>query len=80
MAGDARGRDLFEFIPFLVFLEESPFLSVELYSEMVVVQLDDLNRALVIGDVLKVIVGQESFGDVVHRLHKGNNGKLLFSD
>ena len=45
---------------------------------MVAVKLDDVNRALVSGDVLTVIVRQESFGDVVDRLHKGNNGELLF--
>ena len=32
---------------------------------MVVVQLDEVYRALVIGDVLTVIVGKESFGNVV---------------
>ena len=45
---------------------------------MIAVQLDDGNRALVGGDVLTVIVRQEYFGDVVDRLHKGNNGELLF--
>ena len=47
---------------------------------MVDVQLDKVYRALVGSDVLKVVIGEESFGDVVDLLHEGNNGKLLFSD
>ena len=76
-AGDTRVRHLFEFIHFLVFLEESLLQSNEVYIKMVAVQLDDVNRALVSSDVVTVIVRQESFGDVVDRIHKGNNGELL---
>ena len=47
---------------------------------MVAVQLDEVYRALVGSDVLTVVIGEESFGDVVDLLHKGNNGKLLFSN
>ena len=63
--GCARGRHLFDFISFLVLLEESLLQSVEVYSEMISVQIDDVNRALVGSDVLTVIVRQESFGEVV---------------
>ena len=45
---------------------------------MVDVQLDEVYRALVSSDVLTVIVGEESFGDVLDRLHEGNDGELLF--
>ena len=47
---------------------------------MVAVQPNDVNRALVSSDVVKVIVHQESFRDVVDRLHKVNDGALLFLD
>ena len=74
------GGHIFKFIPFMVFHKESLLRSVEVYSEMVAVQLDDVDRALVSSDVLTVIIRQESFEDVVDRLHKVNNGELLFSD
>ena len=45
---------------------------------MIFVQINEVYRALVGGDVLTVIVRQESFRDVVVRLHKGNNGELFF--
>ena len=48
------------FISFLVILGESLLRSVEVYSDMIAVQLDDVNRSLVGGDVLTVIVRQES--------------------
>ena len=47
---------------------------------MVTVQLNEFYIALVGSDVLTVIVGKESFGDVVDLLHEGNNGELLFLD
>ena len=47
---------------------------------MVYVQLDEVYRALVGSDVMTVIVGEESFGDSLDGLHKGNDGELLFSD
>ena len=78
-SGDARSRHLFGFIPFLAFHEESLIRNDEVYSDMVAVQLDDINRALVGGDVVTVIVRQESFGYVVDRLHKGYNGEIIFS-
>ena len=77
-AGDTCSRHLFEFIYFLVLLEESLIQSVEVYSEMIAVQLDDVNIALVSVDDWTVIVRQESFGYVVDRLHEGYNGELLF--
>ena len=77
-SGDACGRHLFEFISFLVLLEESLLQSVEVYIEMIAVQLDDFYQTLVIVDILKVIVHQEYLGDVLDRLHKGYNGELLF--
>ena len=42
-AGDARGRHFFEFIFFLILLEESLLQSVEVYSNMIALQLDDVN-------------------------------------
>ena len=77
-AGDARGRHLFEFISFLILLEESLLQSVEVYSDMIALQLDDVYRTLVSVDTLTIIVCQESFRDVLDRLQKGYNGKLLF--
>ena len=66
------------FISFLVILGESLLQSVEVYSDMIAVQLDDVNRSLVRGDVLTFIVRQESFGDFMDQFHKGYNSKLLF--
>ena len=79
-SGDACGRHLFEFIYFLVLLEESLLQSVEVYIEMISVQIDDVNRALVRSDVMTFTLHQESFGEVFGRLHKGNNGELLIFD
>ena len=45
---------------------------------MVAVHLNDVYRSLVSSYVLTVIVGKESFRDVVDRLHKEKNGELLF--
>ena len=45
---------------------------------MVAVQLDKVYIALVGSDVLTVILGEESFRDVMDLLHEGNGGKLLF--
>ena len=50
-----------------------------MYSEVFAVQLDEVYRALVGSDVLTVVVGKESFGDVVDGLHEGYDGELLFS-
>ena len=47
---------------------------------MVSVQLDKVYIAMVSSDVLTVIVGKESFVDVVDWLHERNNGELLFFD
>ena len=64
-AGDVRGRHLFELIYSLVLLEESLLRSVEVYSKMIPVQLNEVYQTLVSGDVLTAIVRQESFRDVV---------------
>ena len=69
-----------KFISFLVLLEDSLLWSIEVYSKIIAVQLDDVNRALISGDILTVIVRQESFGDVLDRLHTGNSGELIFFD
>ena len=63
--GDAHGRHLLNLIPFLVFFKEVLFRSGYVYSEMVAVQLDEVYRALVGSDVLKFVIGEESFRDVV---------------
>ena len=36
-----------------------------MYSKMIDVQLDEVHRALMGSDVLTVIIGEDSFGDVV---------------
>ena len=59
-AGDTRGRHLFEFIPFPVLLGESLLQSVEVYRDMIAVQLHDVYRTLDGVDILTVIVRQES--------------------
>ena len=64
-AGDARGRHIFEFVFFLVLLEESLLQIVEVYSDMIAVQIDDVYRTLVSVDIFTVIVRQKSLGDVV---------------
>ena len=73
--GEARSRHLFEFVSFLLLLEESLLRSVEVYSNMITVQLDDVYRTLVSADILTIIVsaeiftiivGQEYLGDVVN--------------
>ena len=51
-----------------------------MFSHMITVQLDDVYRTLMSIDILMIIVGQESLGDVVDKLHEGYNGKLLFLD
>ena len=63
--GDARGRHIFEFVFFLILPEESLHRSVEMYSNVISVQLDDVDRTLMSVDVFSVIVGQESLRDVV---------------
>ena len=78
--GDARGKHLFEFVSFLVLLEESLLRSVEVYSDMIAVQLDEVFLTLVSVDILTIIVRQESLGDVMDRLHEEYNGRLLFVD
>ena len=78
--GDACSRHIFEFVSLLVLLEESLLQSVEVYRDMITVQLDDVYRTLMSGDILTVIVRQESFGDVVDQLHEGYNGEIIFSD
>ena len=50
---------------FLVLLIESLLRSVEVYSDMITVQLDDVYQALVCVDILTIIIRQESLGDVV---------------
>ena len=47
---------------------------------MIAVQLDDVYQTLVIVDILMIIVGKESLGNVVDRLHEGYKGELLFLD
>ena len=49
----------------MVFIEESILTSIEVYIKMVAVQIDDVNRSLVSGDILTIIISQESLGDVV---------------
>ena len=59
-AGDTRGRHIFKFVYFLVLLEESLLRSIEVYIDMIAVQLDDVYRTLVSVDILTVIVRQKS--------------------
>ena len=77
-AGDAHGRHLFEFVSFMVLLEKSLLRSVEVYRDMISVQLDDVYQTLVSVDILTVILRQESFRDVMDQLHEGYNGELFF--
>ena len=49
-----------------------------MYSNMIHVQLNEVYQTLVSVDILTIIVRQESFGDVVDRIHEGYNVKLLF--
>ena len=49
----------------MVILEESLLRSVEVYSDMIAVQLDDFYQTLVSVDILTIIISQESFKDVV---------------
>ena len=65
-AGDARGMHLFEFVFFLILLEESLLRSVEVYSDMIAVQFDDVDQTLMSVDVFSIIVGQQSIGDVMY--------------
>ena len=44
---------------------------------MIAVQLDDVYRTLVSVDILKIIIHQESFVDVVDRLHEGYNAMVI---
>ena len=55
----------------MVILEESLLRSVEVYSNMISVQLDYVYRTLVGVDVFTVILRQESLRDVMHQLHEG---------
>ena len=45
-----------------------------MYSDMIAVQLDNVNRTLVRVDILSIIIGRESLGDVVDQLYEGYNG------
>ena len=49
-----------------------------MYSEMVAVQLDEVHRALMSSVVLTVIIGQESFGDVVDGSTKETTVSFFF--
>ena len=73
-----RSRHLFEFVFFLVLLEKSLLPSVEVYSDMIAVQLNDVYQTLVSVDTLTIIVRQESLGDFVDQLHKRYNGEIIF--
>ena len=64
----------------MVLLMESLLRSVEVYSDMIAVQLNDVYQRLVNLDILKVVVHQELLGDVGDQLHEGYNGDILFLD
>ena len=64
----------------MVLLMESLLRSVEVYSDMIAVQLNDVYQRLVNLDILKVVVHQELLGDVGYQLHEGYNGDILFLD
>ena len=51
-----------------------------MYRDMIAVKLNDVNWTLASVDILSIIVGQESLGDVVDRLHEGYNGEIIFLD
>ena len=65
---------------FPLLLEESLLRIVEVYSDMLAVQLDDVYQTLLSVDIFTIIVHQELLGDVVDQLHEGYNGKILFLD
>ena len=62
----------------MVLLMESLLRSVEVYSDMIAVQLNDVYQTLVSVDTLTIIVRQESLGDFVDQLHKRYNGEIIF--
>ena len=64
-SGDVCGRHIFEFVFFLILLEESLLRSFEMYSNVIAVKFDDVDRKLMSVNVFYIIVGKESLGDVV---------------
>ena len=50
---------------FLILLDESLLRINEIYSDVIAVQFDDVNRTLISVDVFSFFLGQESLGDVV---------------